>query len=143
MLRKFMSGRRDAIALVESALFQEEWPVDERVAHTLKGVAGNLGATQVQGDAAALEEALHQRAANDVVVALAHQANKSLSALLGALQAQLPQVAQVSVSDADAGQLQVLVAELKHLLRNDDAAAVDLFSDHAALLKFAYPNSFQ
>jgi hypothetical protein len=37
----------------------------------------------------------------------------------------------------------VLVAELKALLQSDDAAAVDLFADNAALLKFAYPASFQ
>jgi two-component system sensor histidine kinase/response regulator len=142
MLHKFISGQRDAIAQIESALSAADWPSAERLAHTLQGVAGNVGATQVQGDASALEAALSQRESPAVVLDLARRANQSLQALVEALQAQLPQVEQVNASEAGAGQLPVLVSELKALLHNDDAAAVDLFADHAALLKFAYPDHF-
>jgi two-component system, sensor histidine kinase and response regulator len=143
MLHKFMNSQRNAVALIESALSEEDWPSAERVAHTLKGVAGNLGATQVQADAGALEAALRERTPLQTVEALAAQANRSLSGLILALQTQLPELAQVNASDADAGHLPILVAELRALLQSDDAAAVDLFADNAALLKFAYPASFE
>ncbi len=143
MLRKFVSGQRDAMALVEWALAEDDWPGAERVAHTLKGVAGNVGATQVQAHAAALEEALRMRAPPDTVQALTQTADASLTALLAALQQQLPEEEQVQASNADAGRLSELVSELKALLQADDSAALDLFGEHAALLKFAYPAQFQ
>jgi hypothetical protein len=43
------------------------------------------------------------------------------------------------VSDADKDRLAALVEQLKDLVREDDAAALDLFADNAALMKFAYP----
>ena len=143
MLRKFINGQRDAMALVEWALAEDDWPGAERVAHTLKGVAGNVGATQVQAHAAALEEALRVRAPPDTVQALTQTADASLTALLAALQQQLPEEEQVQASNADAGRLSELVSELKALLQADDSAALDLFGEHAALLKFAYPAQFQ
>jgi Cu/Ag efflux protein CusF len=78
----------------------------------------------------------------ETVVSLAQQANQSLGELIASMQAQLPKAAQVNASDADAAHLPVLVHELKTLLSNDDASAVDLFTDNAALLKFAYPACF-
>jgi two-component system sensor histidine kinase/response regulator len=142
MLQKFIKGQSNAIALIEAALSEKDWPSAERIAHTLKGVAANLGATQVQADAGALEDALRDRTPIASVVALAQRANQSLAALIAALQAQLPQAAQVNASDADAAHRPVLVSELKALLQKDDASAVDLFADNAALLKFAYPTCF-
>jgi HPt (histidine-containing phosphotransfer) domain-containing protein len=142
MLQKFIQGQGNAIALIESSLSEKDWPSAERIAHTLKGVAANLGATQVQADAGALEDALRDRSNIATVVPLAQRANQSLATLMAALQAQLPQVAQVRASDANAAQLPVLVTELKALLQRDDATAVDLFADNAALLKFAYPACF-
>ena len=142
MLRRFVNGQRDAIATVQAALAAGDWPAAERAAHTLKGVAGNLGATQVQGDAGALEEALHHRADQATLAARVHTADASLAALVGALEQQLPAPVDVAASDTDARRLVTLVAELKALLQEDDAAALDLFGENVALLKFAYPASF-
>jgi hypothetical protein len=45
--------------------------------------------------------------------------------------------------EVDAGQLKAIVEQLTHLLENDDASALDLFGDNAALLQFAYPACFK
>jgi two-component system sensor histidine kinase/response regulator len=142
MLRKFMSGQHDAVALIKWALASDDWEDAERLAHTLKGVAGNLGATVVQSDAAALEAALQKRAPLENLEALACAAELSLSELMAALQAQVPEPARVDASDAEVSRLGTVVEELRSLLKNDDAAAVDVFGDNTALLKFAYPSSF-
>jgi CheY-like chemotaxis protein len=142
MLHKFMHSQSNALELIESALSEDDWPSAERIAHTLKGVAANLSATRVQGDAGRLGDALRDRTHMETVVSLAQQANQSLGELIASMQAQLPKAAQVNASDADAAHLPVLVHELKTLLSNDDASAVDLFTDNAALLKFAYPACF-
>ncbi|RFO97683.1 hypothetical protein DIC66_07450 [Rhodoferax lacus] len=142
MLRKFMGGQHDAVAQIKWALASGDWEDAERLAHTLKGVAGNLGATVVQSDAAALEAALQKRATLEDIEALMSATELSLSELMAALQAQVPEPARVDASDAEVSRLGSVVEELRSLLENDDAAAVDVFGDNTALLKFAYPSSF-
>jgi signal transduction histidine kinase/CheY-like chemotaxis protein len=144
MLRKFISGQSQAIVQVQAALAQDDWQTAERVAHTLKGVAGNVGAIQVQADAARLEEALRNHAAAASVQSLAQSAEQSLVKLIAGLNAQLPQeAAPVVAATMDTGPLQELLVRLKQLLRDDDAAALDVFGDNAALLHFAYPDCFK
>jgi HPt (histidine-containing phosphotransfer) domain-containing protein len=144
MLRKFISGQGQAIRQVHDALAQDDWLTAERVAHTLKGVAGNVGATQVQADAARLEAALNQHADMADVQRLAQCAGQSLALLIAGLSAQLPQEATpVAVQSVDTGALQELRLRLKKLLQDDDASALDVFGDNAALLRFAYPNDFK
>jgi CheY-like chemotaxis protein len=144
MLRKFMSSQCNAIHQVRLALSQEDWLSAERAAHTLKGVAGNIGATRIQADAGELEAALCRKAARPQVEALAERTQQSLADLIGTLTRQLPpETAMAPALEVDAGQLKAIVEQLTHLLENDDASALDLFGDNAALLQFAYPACFK
>jgi two-component system sensor histidine kinase/response regulator len=144
MLRKFMSNQCNAIQQVRQALSQGDWLCAERAAHTLKGVAGNIGATRIQADADALESALNKKATLHQVDALTRRTEQSLTDLLDALNRQLPGVAAIAPALAvDAGQLQALVDQLTRLLNDDDASALDVFGDNTALLQFAYPACFK
>ena len=62
LLRRFIGERGEAMVSLRRALQQGRAEEAQRHAHSLKGVAATLGATQVQARAAALELALRDRA---------------------------------------------------------------------------------
>ena len=61
MLRKFVAGQKSATAEILKALEGNDWDTAERLAHTLKGVSGNIGATGLQQLAEKLEAAIKER----------------------------------------------------------------------------------
>src|SRR6185503_13879339 len=67
ILRQFAEQQGPAVEQVADALTKGDHALAERVAHTLKGVAGNIGATGVQSAAAALERAIRDRSHADEV----------------------------------------------------------------------------
>jgi len=143
MLRKFISGQRDTLRHTREALAQGDWSTAERMAHTLRGVAGNIGASRVQADAAALEASLNQQPVLSSVAPLIDRTEASLAELITLLQQHLPRAAApLEVSEADKERVGKLVDKLIALLRSDDASALDLFADNAALVQFAYPDCY-
>ena len=58
LLRQFAVKQGDAAAQISTALQQGDHALAERIAHTVKGVAGNIGITEVQSVAQKLENAL-------------------------------------------------------------------------------------
>src|SRR4030095_13762945 len=63
LLRQFIEQHAHTVEQVSDALAKGDTALAERHAHTLKGVAGNIGSTQVQSTAGALEKAIRDRAA--------------------------------------------------------------------------------
>ena len=64
LLRQFVEQQGPAPAQITDALTRNDVPVAERLAHTVKGVAGNLGARAVQTAAGTLEKALGAKASS-------------------------------------------------------------------------------
>ena len=58
LLRQFSNTEADAAQRIASALAENDRALAERLAHTVKGVAGNIGAAAVQNAAANLEKAI-------------------------------------------------------------------------------------
>ena len=58
LLRQFSTTEADAAQRIASALAEKDRALAERLAHTVKGVAGNIGAHAVQNAAAHLEKAI-------------------------------------------------------------------------------------
>ena len=58
LLRQFSTTEADAAQRIASALAENDRALAERLAHTVKGVAGNIGASAVQNAAANLEKAI-------------------------------------------------------------------------------------
>jgi PAS domain S-box-containing protein len=144
MLRKFVSSHHDTMTHTREALAQSDWLTAERLAHTLKAVAGNIGASQIQVDAAALETALNTQQALADIEPLIAAASTSLGDLIALLTQHLPQAATPSTaSEADKARVGELVEKIRKLVQEDDATALDLFADNAALMKFTYPNCYQ
>src|SRR4029077_6110357 len=68
LLGQFGAKQGDAAARISAALESGDLKLAERIAHTVKGVAGNIGMAKVQSAAQKLEKAIHE--GQDSVAAL-------------------------------------------------------------------------
>ncbi|KQP17606.1 response regulator [Pseudorhodoferax sp. Leaf267] len=138
LLGKFRSGQRDTPAAVRQALATGDRATAERLAHTLKGVAGNIGAEPLQRSAGALEEALREGAGKAQVEALLDATAALLQALLAHLDA-LPGLGDAApVGDGqalDPAEERALLLRVDALLRDSDADVQALVSSEAAALR--------
>ena len=90
MLRRYAQGQKDVGPQVRAALAAGDRATAERLAHTLKGVSGNVGATQVQDLAGAVEQAIKDGQPDDEVLLRLVELELPLGALVAGLLAQLP-----------------------------------------------------
>jgi len=90
MLRRYASGQGQAGQQIRDALAAGDSETAQRVAHTLKGVSGNVGATAIQELAGALEQALRDAQPLDEVRMRLVELEVPLGTLVATLQEQLP-----------------------------------------------------
>jgi CheY-like chemotaxis protein len=89
LLRQFIGQQGPAAAQVAGALKAGDAPLAERLAHTLKGVAGNIGAKSVQAAAGTLEKLIRSGAAAAEVAVALQQVAEAMDPLVAQLQAAL------------------------------------------------------
>jgi PAS domain S-box-containing protein len=87
LLHKFAENQSDAIAEIQSAVNDGDSELSVRLAHTLKGVGGAIGADALQAAAAKLEESLKEDPQNlpDQLLTAAAQELHRILAMLGEL----------------------------------------------------------
>jgi CheY-like chemotaxis protein len=90
MLRKFVIGQKLATANIVEALRGELWSAAERRAHTLKGVAGTIGAVDLPRHAQRLEAAIKERRPREEIDARLGDLERPLGRLIAQLERQLP-----------------------------------------------------
>lgn len=135
VLIKFREGQQDFEQRFQAAIAGDDDNAPAREAHTLRGVAGNIGATALQTSAAKLEAACMTTEASDPQ---ADSLADSMAAILAETVLQLNQVleslaslqapaheAQPAIS---ASELQALLLKLQDMLRASDAEALSLVS---------------
>jgi CheY-like chemotaxis protein len=142
MLRKFVAGQKSAAAETVKALEGNDWDTAERLAHTLKGVSGNIGATGLQQLAEKLEAAIRDRQPRATVDGLLDELNKPLATLIAQLEQKLPQAQGKTAVTVDPIKLKVVCDELAALLADDDARAGDVLDANADLLDAAFPEHY-
>ena len=133
LVRKFIDTQAQSFADLDAAMQQQDWPLAERLAHTLKGTAGNLGMESIAELAAQLEAALRQGLAADLTAC-----KSSANELSMAIQAQWPSnpdTEAIAVLVVDAIDLSTLLSDLRALLIDNDAEAVAHIDQHEALLR--------
>jgi len=140
LLRGFVKGQADMPQRIRQALAAADEPTAEREAHTLKGLAGQVGADEVQKRAKALEAALHAK--SDSVEALICSLEEELAARIAAIAAALPPETEQLAVPADPAEQAAVLGRLRALLADDDAAAERLLSEHAGLLAAALSGRF-
>jgi CheY-like chemotaxis protein len=132
MLRKFAHNQAHAASAIQQALQEGDNATAERLAHTLKGVAGNIGATTLQHAAGLLEAAIPHQSA-DAVAALLNPVRTQLDALASALHAALQPTEDSA--PADPARWAGLHQQLTALLAEDDPESIEVFAQHSALLQ--------
>jgi len=131
ILDKFRQTQSDAPARIRAALEAGDRATAQREAHTLKGVAGNIGADGVQVAAKTVEGLVNNGAdCEAALTALEH----TLAALLAALPAPADSTADQPEGFAaiSATELSARLDRLQALLEDNDADAVDLVDEIAS-----------
>ncbi len=142
MLRKFATGQKTVIDQIGQALDAGDGAQAERLAHTLRGVAGNIGAIAIQAAATTLETAIrngHPRAEIDGWLATVR---RPLMALIEQLELKLPPETIAARVVIDPVKLAEVCNRLAALLADNDAEAADLLHDHTDLLRNAFPQHY-
>ncbi len=101
LLRQFAEQQGPAVGQISDALAKGDTALAERLAHTLKGVAGNIGAKSVQPPPAIWRNSFATRPNADEVESAKQKVAAALDPLLAQLQAAL--ASAVATSRASAG----------------------------------------
>jgi two-component system sensor histidine kinase/response regulator len=142
ILIRFVASQRDQAAAMAQALKAGDRDQAQRLAHTLKGLAAQIGARALSEQAAQLEAAL--RAGTPDPAALLAGIGQDLPRLSDAIAVYLPQaLAQGAGTGFDQAQWQALRTRLLELLRQDDTACVALFEQQQGLARAALGPDFR
>ncbi len=130
LLSQFAKKQVDAATQISAALDSRDPRLAERIAHTVKGVAGNLGVVQVHAAAEKLERAI--REASDSVPALLDQFAIVLRIHTTAIDQALHDSAPIEVTDMPTAPLNgenaaLAIGRLKGLLEASDGEAQEAF----------------
>ena len=139
MLRKFLAGQKSTVTAISNALDTGDPELAERLAHTLKSVAANIGATTVQQKAAELEAAIAKQAPRSALDAAIADVEVPLANLLSQLAEKLPPEPETATVVVDREKLKKIYAELELLLAEDDSKAGVVFEVNSGILKSAFP----
>jgi CheY-like chemotaxis protein len=141
MLVRFCQTQNSAAREIEAAALALQWEQAERTAHTLKGLAGNIGAKALQSLGQSLESMLKNAQADsgmpDLLARTQEELQKLVEAITQALASLVPADAEISQQNLAERMAEVpeILAQLASYLSNSDAAAADLLSEHQAVLR--------
>jgi HPt (histidine-containing phosphotransfer) domain-containing protein len=127
LLGQFVEQQADAVSAIRVGLEQQDFALAERLMHTLKGVAGNLGAKPISELAAELEKSLRNRDVRTLdagLPGLAIELTRTIDAIRNSLAAGATEIRERATA-SDSTETVTLLKHLKQLLANDDGAALD------------------
>jgi CheY-like chemotaxis protein len=149
MLERYAAGQAGTFAALHAALAAGDRDTAIRLAHTTKGVSGNIGAVAVQELAEQLEQVINTGATLEALQKPLLALQQRLDPLVVAIAAQLaakapPTEALVGHDGAaiDEVQLAEVTERLRHLLSDMDPEAIGWLERHHALLAKAYRQAF-
>jgi PAS domain S-box-containing protein len=140
LLRQFVEQQGPVLTQISNALSRNEVALAERLAHTLKGVAGNIGAKPVQTAAGTVEKLIRNQANTDELTSAKQQLAAALDPLIAQLQAALKPAADVQPPAAppvavNPEQSRDAAAQLVKLLSEFDPGAADFIEANQAALR--------
>jgi two-component system sensor histidine kinase/response regulator len=131
LLRRFRVSQQSFGSEFDAAVASADWELALRMAHTLKGLAGSIGANALQQACDTLEaQALEQRAERDARDLGVSELTRVLTALAAVNDAETGS-GEVESGAAD---VRVILAELVQQLGNFDTSALDTVERHRTLL---------
>jgi two-component system sensor histidine kinase/response regulator len=139
LLRKFVDGQADLVERLEQALADGDRPGAERMAHSLKGSAAQIGANAVAEPAARLEAAVRSGSDRFSLQALLAELAPPLDALLAAIAGQVgaPAALLSDPPQVETAQLREVLARLARELDRDEYGSQQTLAQHGPLLRAA------
>jgi two-component system sensor histidine kinase/response regulator len=142
LLRQFAEQQSRAVEQIDAALARGDAALAERLAHTLKGIAGNLGAKSVQSAAGAVEQLVRAGAGAEAV----GRAQQDLAAALAPALAKVRELAPPAATEdsappppaataVDPALTREAGARLTELLMDADPGAADFVAANRARLQ--------
>jgi len=143
LIGKFVAGQRDLPAHVASALAEGDWTSAERLVHTLKGVAAQIGAYELSELAVQFEKAIRRRATSVTLEPMLAELARRLTALIDAMVERMPAAPAESTPVAvDRQALQAVCARLAAQLADDDFASSQTLEASEGLLRAGLGHRF-
>ena len=141
LLRQFLEQQGAAPAQIAEALARNEVAVAERLAHTVKGVCGNLGVRAVQQAAAELEKKIATKTAPAELAPALQEFTATLQDFVNRLRAALPQTETALAPQAplDAEQAKQAITEMIRHLSNFDPTAGDCLETNRDVFRSLLP----
>ena len=146
LLRQFVEQQGAAVAQITAALEGGDAAGAERLAHTLRGVAGNLGANSLQASAGVVETLIREQRPLDAIRRALAETGAALDPLLAALRDALGRSADggngtrapFASAPPDLAQTRASGAQLAKLLAGFDASATAYAQANRDLLRVAF-----
>ena len=138
LLTQFAAKQESVGNRITVALEKGDRREAERLAHSLKGAAGNLGITQIFDSAGNLEKAIResQTGMEGLVRDLRSAVNRQIGAIRAALSVNgTDGVSPTAARPAESAQALAAMARLKELLEASDADACEAYRNLAVLLR--------
>ncbi|MCE5231091.1 response regulator [bacterium] len=129
LLQRFADEQADVPAQIRAALDAGDTTLAQRLAHTLKGVAGNIGADAVQPVAAEIEGAIRRAEPRGqiepAIERLGPALRDTLNTIRQALEAWTVAAQQPDAAPCDPALLSEMLLKLKTLIETGNAEAID------------------
>ena len=140
LLGRFVSGQDDFVERFKSAMIKQDKEEATRFAHTLKGSAGNIGASTLQGYADQLEQMCANDVDSDALGNLLNQVTEELIIVLTELSGYLAKENNFDNTPATndfifTEQFKAQLAELLELIENFETESIELAEDLLNQLK--------
>jgi CheY-like chemotaxis protein len=139
MLRRYVVAQKSVLADIHEAVVCDDFAKAERLAHTLKGASGTIGAAAVQHLAAEFEEAIKRHLSRANLGLHLSAIRVPLEKLLADLERLMPAGRAEILVPASPGQVRSVCEQLLILLRDGDSEAFDVLDAHGELLSGEFP----
>lgn len=121
LLLKFAETKRDTIVQLSQAIQTQDWKSAQRLAHTLKGVAGSIGAASLQKACQVLEEEMGRSIRNPASLELANAELQRIVQAIDRLKIEEP----VATIPPSSHLSPAALAMLEQQINQNDTAAVE------------------
>jgi HPt (histidine-containing phosphotransfer) domain-containing protein len=133
LLRKMAESQNYFIREFKVALEREDWELATRLAHTLKGIAGNVGAETLANACAKLEQQANAHQTKDVVIKVAETELKKVVQSINSL----PDDAAVQTDNfdqhLDSDAVQLVLTTLMEQCQEYDSSALETIENNSEL----------
>ena len=144
LLRRFVQGQSGAIADLRGALYTGNRDDAQRIAHTLKGLAGSIGVAAIQRRAEELETAINDGQTLQMLEVSINSLERELMPFIAQLRERLTWHVLPGMEDdgPDPAVLAAVCRRLARLLGEDNLEALDVLSENEAALRHAFTDAF-